>query len=316
MVSRMTSSNIRHIAVMSLLLLSSCGGGSGGSDEVSSVDSSAGVVSGSDSSGLRTGCGVISNRSLFNPVSESRGVEITIRSVLDSNSFVVFDGSSEFVVKLQGLGGTVGFNNTAARGLFMELASEKLFFFSAGACEAEVIGGSLAQVGSIVTQRGVSFAEEVIRRKFAGVIETSGECGEDAISGCFQSISNSNSVRAFGPSIPCSAMPAHTSYNPADSRCNGNASVTVNNSLFGSVFSIQLRYPDGTDRIIQACADADCTPLKVQRYIRGGGTIVGCFGAPGAAVSLADINHTSVKREGTDSTPPRYCIPDPSQRVN
>jgi len=304
-----------HIRICLLMIilstfLSSCGGGSGGDSEGNNQ------VSTSDSSGLRTSCGVVSDQELFNPVSQSRGTQVTLLSVLDSNALLVSDSSNEFVVKLQGIGGTTGFNNTAASGLFTELSSQKLFFFSAGPCEAKVIGGRLGQIGSIITESGISFAEEVVKRKFAGIIESSNACSEDEISGCLQSISRSNTVRTFGAPIPCEQMPTHTSFDPADPRCSGNASVTVNNSVFGSVFSIQLRYPDGTDRIIQECADADCTPLKVQRYIRSGGFTVGCFGAPGSAVSLSDINHTSVKREGTDSTPPRYCIPDPSQRIN
>lgn len=298
---------IKICFIFSCLLSVSCGGSSSGGGDADS---------GSDSSGLMTACGVVLNNTLFNPIRESRGIEVTLVNVLDSNALTLSDGNREFIVKLHGIGGTTGFRNTAARGLFNSLAAEKLYFFSAGNCDAGVIGGRIGMIGSVVTESGISFSEEVVRRKFAGVIEETGGCGEQSVSACLTSIARQNRVRAFGPSIPCTTMPSHTRYNPSDSACNGNASVTVDNSVFGNVFSIQLRYPDGTDRIIQECADSDCTPLKVQRYIRGNGRTVGCFGTPGSAVALNDINHTSVKREGTDSTPPRYCIPNPAVSVN
>jgi len=314
----------RMIAVLGcVILLAACGGGGSGSDGTGASnnggENSGGeaVDSSSDESGLRTRCGVVSGRTLFNPIESRRGEQVQLVNVLDSNALVVSNGSDQILVKLQGVSGTTGFTNTAAAILFNEMAVEPLFLFRAGDnCTGEVIGGQSAILGSIVTSSGRSFTEEVIARKYAGVIESNGICGEEGLSTCFSGIAKSNEHHAYGASIPCSVMPAFVRYRPSDDDCGGNASVVVDNNQFGRVFSIQLRYPDGTDRIVQSCEVASCTPLKVQNYIRTGSITVGCFGAPGNSVSLDDINHTSIKREGDDSTPPRYCIPNPAIAIN
>ncbi len=111
-------------------------------------------------------------------------------------------------------------------------------------------------------------------------------------------------------------MPTSVSYNPGDdTNCGGNASVTLTGQ-YASPLSVQLRYPDGTDRITDSCESASCTPLKVQDYIRTDGQTICCFGAPGNSVALSDVNHISVKRESDDHEPPRFCIADPTARVN
>lgn len=299
-----------------------CGGGGGGDDEDNGSDSSdepivsGDVDSGADDSGLATRCGTITDRKLLNPVSNDRGEQVQLVAVLDSNAVIVTNGSEQVLVKLQGVGGTTGFQNTAAASLFTELAAAPLFLFRAGGCTGTVIGGQTGTVGSIITSTGTSFTEELIAKKYAGVIETSGACGEESLAACFQSISASNEHHVYGAPKQCTTMPTSVRYRPSDTDCGGNASIVVDNEQFGSVFSIQLRYPDGTDRIIDECESAGCTPLKVQGYIRTDSLTVGCFGAPGNAVALSDINHVSIKREGDDSDPPRYCIADPSVAIN
>ena len=298
--------------VIFLVLFVSCSGSNSSDDAGNDVGSV-----GSDNSGLSTSCGVISDNVLRNPIASSRGKLVTIVSVLDSNAVIVNDNGQEILVKLQGIGNTDGFVNTAVESLYRGLSNERLYLFRAGEnCLASVIGNEMAVVGAIVTESGKSFAEQAIARKYAGVIEDIGACGETSLASCFEIIKNTNVHHAFGPVIPCESMPAHVRYRSSDTLCNGNASVTVDNAIFGDVFSIQLRYPDGTDRIIDLCEVASCTPLKVQRYIRRDGLTKGCFGAPGNSVSLSDVNHTSVKRAGNDSFPPRYCIPNVAQNIN
>ncbi|MFN8390862.1 MAG: hypothetical protein U0136_11275 [Bdellovibrionota bacterium] len=309
---------VAFASLLAATALTACGGGGGGDDSSDGSNSSGSgpVSSESDSGGLSTTCGVISDGKLFNPIESSRGEQVQLVSVLDSNAVIVTDGSAQTLVKLQGVGGTSAFNNTAAASLYAELAAEPLFLFRAGGCSGAVIGGQTGTVGSIVTASGRNFVEELIAHKYAGVIETAGECGEESLSSCFANISATHEHHVYGAPRECTTMPASVRYRPSDTDCGGNASIVVNNDQFGSVFSIQLRYPDGTDRIIDSCETANCTPLKVQNYVRTGTLTVGCFGAAGNSVALSDINHVSIKREADDGEPPRYCIADPATAVN
>lgn len=149
-----------------------------------------------------------------------------------------------------------------------------------------------------------------------GVIETTGTCGEETLSSCYATISANNEHHVYGDLRECSSeVPATVRYRSSDTDCGGNASVVLTGE-YARAFSVQLRYPDGTDRIISSCEEASCTPLKVQDYIRSDELMVACFGAPGNAVALSDVNHVSIKREGDDHEPPRYCIADPSVAIN
>ncbi len=296
------------------LLMTACSGGGGESDGADEGGEQVGAES--DSGGLATTCGTVFDGTVRNPIDSERGVQVQLVSVLDSNAVVVSDGEEQLLVKLQGIGGTTGFSNTAAVDLFTGLAAQPLYFFRAGDCTGTVIGGRTATVGSIVTEGGASFAEQAIAAKYAGVIESTGSCGEDALAGCFATIAASNEHHVYEELEECTTMPGYIRYRPADTDCGGNASVVIDNDRFGDVFSVQLRYPDGTDRIIESCESAGCTPLKVQDYIRTDSLTVACFGAPGNAVALSDINHVSIKREGDDHEPPRFCIADPNVPLN
>ncbi len=115
--------------------------------------------------------------------------------------------------------------------------------------------------------------------------------------------------------VACETMSADVSYAPSDSKCSGNASVTLRGA-FLDAFSVQLRLPDGGDRLDEGCAEASCSPYKVQQYIDGDGTKTACFGAPGNANLMSEVAHTSIKMAGDDSDPDRFCIPDPTSAVN
>jgi len=301
----------------SLFVLAACGGGGGGGGDDSGNNNNSGnsdVDAQSDGGGLTTRCGVIVDGSLRNPIDSGRGEPVSLVSVLDSNAVIVSDGSSQMLVKLQGVEGTIGFTNTAAQSLFAELSAEQLYFFSAG-CTGAVIGGQTATVGQIVTASGKSFTEELIARKYAGVIETAGSCGEDALSACYTNVSVTNEHHVYGPAEQCEPAPASVRYRPSDADCGGMASLVMSGEFQGA-FSVQLRYPDGTDRIIESCESAYCTPLKVQQYLNTETLKVACFGAPGNSVALSDVNHVSIKREADDHEPPRFCIADPSSPIN
>lgn len=294
-----------------------CGGG-GGNDDDNGSDDNGSDVSGSvsDGGGLRTNCGVINDGAVRNPVSTDRGIPVTLAATLDSNEVILEHDGQQILVKPQGLGSTRGFKNTASSTLYAALAAEPLYFIPAGdGCNAPLATGT-GQVGQIVTASGKSFSEELIAAKYAGVIETSGACGEELLATCFQAIADSHEHHVYGPAETCDAsVPSNVHYSPTDAACGGNASVTVTGDLSG-YFSSQLRYPDGTDRIIESCESPNCTPLKVQQYISGSDSKVACFGAPGNSVALSDINHVSIKRESDDHEPLRYCIPNPAAPVN
>lgn len=318
---RVTLSSVALCSMFALSLVAAgCGGsGGGGSDGDSNSDSgdntNTDTGSSSDGSGLSTLCGVVSDGSARNPIKLDRGIPVTLAATLDSNEVILTNSAGQqFLVKPQGLGNTRGFKNTASSTLYAELAAEQLYFFSAGDnCTAQLFTGT-GQVGQIVTASGKSFSEELIAKKYAGVIETSGACGEEVLAPCFQAIADSHEHHVYGDPRACSGMPSDIRYNPADASCAGNASLRITGEL-SDAFSIQLRYPDGTDRIIETCEDPSCTPLKVQAYNRGD-ELLACFGAPGNSVALSDVNHVSIKREPDDHEPPRYCIPNPAAAIN
>lgn len=310
--------NVLTLSTFSSLVFFACSGG--GSDS----DSSGGTINGptvdsvADSGGLQTTCGVIADAKLRNPVNTSRGKKVSVVSVLDSNALIVKDEAGEqSLIKLQGVGGTTGFRNTAAQELFTELAKEELTYFPVEGCQGSVIGDQVGAVGQVVTASGKSFTESLIASKFAGLIETSGNCGEASLSACYAQISAGHEHHQYGPAKDCEEnVPGTVRYNPDDdANCGGNASVTLTGD-YGSPFSVQLRYPDGTDRITESCESPSCTPLKVQDYIRSSGQTIACFGAPGQSVALSDVNHVSIKLASDDHNPPRFCIADPAQKVN
>ena len=122
-------------------------------------------------------------------------------------------------------------------------------------------------------------------------------------------------IETLPPVEECETAPSNVVYRPADAACSGNASVSLGGELAGA-FSVQLRLPDGSDRLDPSCSDAGCTPYKVVSYIDGAGIKTACFGAPGTAPVMSEIVQTSVKLAADDSTPERFCIPDPGLPIN
>ncbi|MCC6933342.1 MAG: hypothetical protein IT292_08830 [Deltaproteobacteria bacterium] len=415
-----------------VILLSSCSG-SGGGDEAS-IDTN--NTPGSNTEPGATKCGLINNGELVNPPVYTDAPTATLIRVIDSNLVQISVNGSEKLVKLQGLGATTGFNNTAAENLYAQLSLKTLHYFPAGDCTAETASG-IAEVGQIVTADGQSFGEEALDEHIAGVIETSDNCNVSALAGCYSLISdpsaassssegsssssstvdtkqvgdflwkpdsesgynpggvtillnpcdvnvfvNGQQIReyptgngrcttvrsgssgcSYGTNIKveileketgnpvyfgsqpylmidngcdrtefegvgsaggssseevayaCDTMPGTVSYSPQSEQCGGNAAVTLSGDFAGA-FSVQLRLPDGGDRLDEGCALASCSPYKVQNYIDGSGTKTACFGAPGNANLMVPIVHTSIKMAGDDSDPDRFCIPDASTPVN
>ena len=115
--------------------------------------------------------------------------------------------------------------------------------------------------------------------------------------------------------IECSTMSGNVSYQPALESCSGNAAVILRGEYQGA-YSVQLRLPDGGDRLDEDCSEKSCSPYKVQQYIDGTGEKTACFGAPGEANLMTSVVHTSIKMAGDDRNPARFCIPDPKTAVN
>lgn len=122
-------------------------------------------------------------------------------------------------------------------------------------------------------------------------------------------------IETLPPVEKCETAPSNVLYRPADPACSGNASVILGGELAGA-FSVQLRLPDGSDRLDPSCSEPGCTPYKVVNYIDGAGIKTACFGAPGTAPVMSEVVQTSVKLTADDSTPERFCIPDPGLPVN
>jgi len=437
------STNIPVLGLTASLILICCVGcssGGGGDDEGDLTEATPTPVA--DESGLRTSCGVVTNGALRSPVSTERGEQVQIASVLDSNLVLVNEGGDQRLVKLHGLGGTSAFDNTAARKILEAHASSTLYYFRVSSdCEATIDGES-AQMGQLVTADGESLSEELLAANVAGVVETSGECGENLVASCYKELGgqagsgtgggaenpdtenpdtgtdspgevtdflwkpesesaynpgglsillnpcnarvlvNGTEILDYGgtngrcitarssrsgctygsdvkveaidkktgkpftfggatsiripngcdrleyegdasgaPTTPseetpaCETAPATFQYVPASTACGGNAAIVTTGSL-ASYFSAQLRKADGGDRLDEGCAEKNCSPFKVQFYLDGEGSKTACFGAPGAANLMAEIEYATIKSTGDDSNPVRYCIPDPAVAVN
>ncbi|MBP9837452.1 MAG: hypothetical protein KBC84_01940 [Proteobacteria bacterium] len=304
----------KYLSLFLLCCVVACNSGGGGDDGGSDGSSAGGT--GSDSSGLASKCGVVAKGKLYSPIDSSRGKSATLVSVLDSNALILNIEGVDTIVKLHGVGGTTGFHNTAAEKLFAALAVEPLFFFQSGDCTGTVDNDKVGVVGNVVTASGKSFTEELILAHYAGVLETTGTCNEASVAACYQSIADSVRYHNTGTLKDCDETPpSNFRYRPSDTDCGGNSSVVLTGSLFDT-FSIQERYPDGTDRLDEDCETNSCSAYKTQDTIRVDGTKVLCFGTPGNSVIMSDMNHVSIKREADDHDPLRYCVADPKLPIN
>lgn len=195
-------------------------------------------------------------------------------------------------------------------------------------CAKVLVNGSEARDygpsnGRCVTARlsetGCSFGSnvkiEVLDKTTGEPYTFNGQSSFTIANGCNRTEFGAGAVEEEGETVACSPATSEFRYIPIAEQCGGNAAVVVSGSL-KNAFSIQLRLPDGGDRLDEDCAEASCSPYKVQRYINSDATKTACFGAPGTAVLMTKLHHSSVKRAGDDSNPPRFCIPDPTVAVN
>lgn len=162
---------------------------------------------------------------------------------------------------------------------------------------------------------GANVKVEVLDKTTGEPYTFNGQPSFTIANGCNRTEFGAGAVHEEGETVACSPATSEFRYIPAAEQCGGNAAVVVSGSL-KDAFSIQLRLPDGGDRLDEDCAEASCSPYKVQRYINSDTTKTACFGAPGTAVLMTNLHHSSVKRAGDDRTPPRFCIPDPTVAVN
>ena len=191
--------------VAALLVLAGCSSGGGSSDDDEGPSENAGpgeaVASDGDGVKLTTACGVAVEDQLFNPVATGDGEPVIVKTVVDSNLVVVTVDGQDKLVKLHGLGGTLGFDNTAAKGLITNLTAAPVHLFTPGECTATVEGGE-ATVGQLVNESGKSFSEEIVKSGFAGEIESGNACGESQITGCLASLAPGASSSGEGEGAP------------------------------------------------------------------------------------------------------------------
>ncbi len=286
---------------------------SGGSDDDDSEN-----TSGGDASTAR-GCGVVVNQELTN-IEPSEGLAAELVSVQDSSLLTLRVNGESIFVKIQGIGNTTSFDNTAAIKSVTALASEPWYFFPAGENCTASTNGQIATVGQIVTESGKSIGEELVFQKITGVIESSGSCGEELIAGCLSSLvvpgTFDGNDEEGEPVPPCEAAPEDFRYLPSLDDCGGNAGVVLRGEL-EDAFSVQLRFPNDRDRLDEECGERSCSPYKIQDFTEGSsGARIACFGSPGDAVLMTDVSQVTVKLTSDDHTPERYCLSDPAVGVN
>jgi hypothetical protein len=303
------------IKCLTIILLASCGGGGGGSD-TSTDTPSGGPQPGSVKTEGATLCGVTVNGRYQNPPDFSKGETVTSIQVIDSNLLNVTTTNGNTLIKLQGLGDTAGFNNTKAKKELSAFISGRDFKLFKAGCSEETISGK-AEIAQLITETGLSFSEKVVTEYMGGVISKNQGCAGNEFAGCLNTLSKQGlaGTPKEDPVHECQTAPLTVQYRPNLKECNNNAAVILSGTYLRA-FSIQLRLPDGGDRLDEDCSLASCTPYKVQRYIDGADTKTACFGAPGNANVMNNIHHTSIKMAGDDNTPERFCIPDMSSAIN
>lgn len=164
------------LLLSAVLLLSACT--KSGSDE---------NVSGVDLDGLEffTDCGVVLNGFLKNPVNATEGIVGTVE-VIASNQIIFRTGTSEILVKLQGINASGGSNEAKAVQFLRNLSgnTQAVFIQASDGCTSVVAGGGVASVGQLFTLSGLSFAEELVKSGFASV-ERNDVCSGVLVGPCY-----------------------------------------------------------------------------------------------------------------------------------
>jgi len=184
-------------ALLTAPLLCGCTSGGGGGDNEQSDSGDEPVT---DGKSFSTQCGVVQDGVVASTVLSSNGEDILGISINDPLSATVTLSNGDQLVRFLGLA-TAGRSEDAAITLLNSLAAEKLYLYRpSAACSHTFEGGGVGTKANIITESGKSFTEEVIMAGIAGDIETSGSCGEAAVSSCYQSLKET-----FTPEVPASA---------------------------------------------------------------------------------------------------------------
>lgn len=148
-------------------------------------------VPGGSQSGLRTNCGVVFDTQLLNPINDGAGQEVLGLTPIEPYIYQVTLANSEELVVLHGIEGVKPESVADARSAIINLSRQRLYLFrprKAPNCLRSTAYGD-ATVVNIVNRAGVSFAEELSRRRFATTSPPSyNACFEQLVQPCYAAL--------------------------------------------------------------------------------------------------------------------------------
>ena len=134
-------------------------------------------------------CGVVLNGFVKGTVKASEGRVVKVTEVIGSNLVAIKDpnipNAGPELVKLHGIGAGNSEKRSAALALLRSLASNTEYFYLPNAsCSISLSDGGRGVVGNLITNTGVSFAEELLKKGLADVDSTD-VCGGPLIASCY-----------------------------------------------------------------------------------------------------------------------------------
>ena len=162
-----------------------------------------------------TQCGIVLSGVLTDPIYASQGVRVQVTDVLDANLVMVQRPEGPQLVQLHGVGPATR-TKAAAVAFLRDLAQEGAFLYATGSnCGVTTAGGGQGILGQLITESGRSYAEELLQAGFADQVGSSGQCREDLISSCYESIRVEPAILSAGEILDFLWKPSSDGgYNP------------------------------------------------------------------------------------------------------
>ncbi|MGI6523672.1 MAG: hypothetical protein ACOX2O_00020 [Bdellovibrionota bacterium] len=147
--------------------------------------------------GFMSACGVVNEGMLKNPILPEEGIAVTTE-IVGPNLAIASFSQGKILVKIQGLDTVDREMNTISTNALKEIAGDgqAVYFPAELDCTVTTTGGGIAQVGSLFTLAGKSYAEELIKKGLAEV-EAYDSCSGRLNGNCLVELSN-NSTRIAG----------------------------------------------------------------------------------------------------------------------
>ncbi len=198
--------NTRFFSLTTLLccaLLTTSCTKSGGSDDGDTSSAIEDIGTSSDGRSVVTDCGVVHQGDLQNPVSLDNGELVSVEEVFAGNLLSIRTVSLDGIqpeglqlVKLQGVSSDGGFGGEAARTFVNRLTSGQARFFKASPeCAFTTADGGQGVIGTIITDDGLSVAEEVVKKGYAAA-DPNDACSGALIGSCLNALERTEIVSA------------------------------------------------------------------------------------------------------------------------